>query len=63
VWRDEGISDTNALHSWRGDYDAVLFAFDLIEYQGNHRVSGRPAQRAAPGSKAAPREIRTGRYS
>jgi len=25
----------NALHSRRRDYDAVLFAFDLIEHQGD----------------------------
>ena len=30
-----GLSDFNALHSRRRDHDAVLFAFDLIEHQGD----------------------------
>src|SRR5438874_1942972 len=35
VCRDDGLSDFKALHSRRRDYDAVLFAFDLIEHQGD----------------------------
>jgi bifunctional non-homologous end joining protein LigD len=35
VCRDDGLSDFNALHSRRRDHDAVLFAFDLIEHQGD----------------------------
>ena len=35
VCQDDGLSDFNALHSRRRDYDAVLFAFDLIEHQGD----------------------------
>jgi bifunctional non-homologous end joining protein LigD len=34
VCRDDGLSDFKALHSRRRDHDAVLFAFDLIEHQG-----------------------------
>jgi bifunctional non-homologous end joining protein LigD len=34
VCRDDGVSDFKALHSRRRDHDAVLFAFDLIEHQG-----------------------------
>ena len=35
VCRDDGLSDFKALHSRRCDHDAVLFAFDLIEHQGD----------------------------
>ena len=35
VCRDDSLSDFNALHSRRHDHDAVLFAFDLIEHQGD----------------------------
>jgi bifunctional non-homologous end joining protein LigD len=35
VCRDDGLSDFKALHSRRRDHDAVLFAFDLIEHQGD----------------------------
>jgi bifunctional non-homologous end joining protein LigD len=35
VCRDDGLSDFDALRSGRRDHDAVLFAFDLIEHQGD----------------------------
>jgi ATP-dependent DNA ligase len=34
IVRDDGQSDFNARRSRRRDLDAMLFAFDLIEYQG-----------------------------
>src|SRR4051794_23583865 len=35
VCRDDGLSDFEALRSRRRDHDVVLFAFDLIEHQGD----------------------------
>ena len=34
ICRDEGLSDFNALRSRRRNQDAMLFAFDLIEHEG-----------------------------
>lgn len=35
ICRDDGLSDFNALRSRRRDHEAVLFAFDLIEHEGD----------------------------
>jgi bifunctional non-homologous end joining protein LigD len=35
ICRDDGLSDFNALRNRRRNYDAMLFAFDLIEHEGD----------------------------
>ena len=35
IVRDDGLSDFNALRSRRRDREALLFAFDLIEHEGD----------------------------
>ena len=35
ICRDDGLSDFNALRSRRRNHDAMLFAFDLIEHEGD----------------------------
>jgi bifunctional non-homologous end joining protein LigD len=35
ICRDDGLSDFNALRGRRRDHEAMLFAFDLIEHEGD----------------------------
>jgi bifunctional non-homologous end joining protein LigD len=35
ICRDDGLSDFNALRSRPREHDAILFAFDLIEHEGD----------------------------
>src|SRR2546423_7375347 len=53
VCRDDGLTDSEALRSRRRDHDVVLFAFELIEHQGDDLRNAAGPQAATPTSCSA----------